>query len=254
MTTTVVGSERESVLARAKKLLDLKAGTNFTGEAAAAAAALERLLLEYNLEMADVEGVNLKPGEDYIRFKFELGVPFGALSNWRRLLVFELARASFSTAFSVPTYNTAREQYMIIVGQQTNLDMVRFLYDYLARELDGNLSKKYLQRDREKGVTTHVLRWKDAFFRGAVDEIGKRLREERRLFVKESEKAFALVPVKERELAEATKKLVPHSTRGGDYGGSNLSGAGYASGRAAGKEVSLNRPLTSGSSNGKLTG
>ena len=101
------------------------------GEAAAAAAKLQEILLKYNLEMEDIEEDSPVPDDKYVKEELELGVTSGNMINWRRILLSGIARSLMCAAFG---YQGTRQ--MVIVGQRHNIEMSRHFYDYLSSEID----------------------------------------------------------------------------------------------------------------------
>lgn len=204
------------------------------GEAAAAAAKLQEILLKYNLEMEDIEEDSPVPDDKYVREELELGVTSGNMINWRRILLSGIARSLMCAAFG---YQGTRQ--MVIVGQRHNIEMSRHFYDYLSSEIDRLADATWMKaryRSRE-----HARSWKSSFYNGAVDIVVQRLEEKYQQVSKQDSHTQALVLKNERDLDDAVGNLIGRVRK--NTVRQRHSKAGYNRGVRAGKRVNLDRPV-----------
>ena len=204
------------------------------GEAAAAAAKLQEILLKYNLEMEDIEEDSPVPHDKYVKEELELGVTSGNMINWRRILLSGIARSLMCAAFG---YQGTRK--MVIVGQGHNIEIVRHFYDYLSSEIsrlaDVTWAKARI-RTRE-----HARSWKSSFYNGAVDIVVQRLEEKYQQVSNQDSHTQALVLRNERDLDDAVGHLIGRVRK--NTVRQRHSKAGYSRGVRAGKRVNLDRPV-----------
>ena len=215
------------------------------GEAAAAAAKLQEILLKYNLEMEDIEEDSPAPDDRYVKEELELSATSGNMINWRRMLLSGIARSLMCAAFGYK--GTPR---MAIVGQAHNIVMVRHFYDYLSSEIsrlaDATWEKaRSRTRERARG-------WKSSFYNGAVDVVVQRLEEKYRQVSNRNSRAQALVLRNERGLDEAVGNLIGRVRK--NTVRQRYSEAGYRGGARAGKLVSLDRPVRGDERTGRIRG
>ena len=207
------------------------------GEAAAAAAKLQEILLKYNLEMEDIEEESPAPDDRYVKEELDLGATSGNMINWRRILLSGIARALMCAAFGYK--GTPR---MVIVGQTHNIVMVRHFYDYLSSEI-ARLADATWEKARRR-TREHGRSWKSSFYNGAVDVVVQRLGEKYRQVSERDRHTKALVLRNERELDDAVGNLIGRVRK--NTVRQRYSEAGYSRGARAGKRVSLDRPVRGG--------
>ena len=215
------------------------------GEAAAAAAKLQEILLKYNLEMEDIEEDSPVSDDKYVKEELELGVTSGNMINWRRILLSGIARSLMCAAFG---YQGTRQ--MVIVGQRHNIEMSRHFYDYLSSEIDrlaDVMWEKARYRSRE-----HARSWKSSFYNGAVDIVVQRLEEKYQQVSKQDSHTQALVLKNERDLDDAVGNLIGRVRK--NTVRQRHSKAGYSRGVRAGKRVNLDRPVDGDGGSNRLRG
>ena len=204
------------------------------GEAAAAAAKLQEILLKYNLEMEDIEEDSPVSDDKYVKEELELGVTSGNMINWRRILLSGIARSLMCAAFG---YQGTRQ--MVIVGQRHNIEMSRHFYDYLSSEIDRLADATWMKaRNRTR---EHARSWKSSFYNGAVDIVVQRLEEKYQQVSKQDSHTRALVLRNERDLDDAVGNLIGRVRK--NTVRQRHSKAGYNRGVRAGKRVNLDRPV-----------
>ena len=205
------------------------------GEAAAAAAKLQEILLKYNLEMEDIEEDSPTSDDRYVKEELELGVTSGNMINWRRILLSGIARSLMCAAFGYQ--GTHR---MVIVGQRHNIEITRHFYDYLSSEISRLADVTWVKaRNRTR---EHARSWKSSFYNGAVDIVVQRLEEKYRQVSKQDSHTQALVLKNERDLDEAVGHLIGRVRK--NTVRQRYSEAGYSRGTRVGKRVNLDQPVS----------
>jgi hypothetical protein len=249
-------SPRESILSRIKKLQALTTDRGATPEEAAAAAAkVQALLFEHNLEQADVDmsGPEEK-AEAYEDVSYTHESAKQTTINWRRKLLHRIAKHNFcDTCFTSGT----RRQY--ITGKRSNVDVVIYLYESVARQIEEMAERAAkAQPGDERKV------FKRNFALGAVSTVALRLYEQRKAderratnashatnVAKASQNAIMLRNT-ELEIKGAFAKFHP-KVASADTGSIN-SGLAYSAGQRAGHTVSLNRGVAARTPSVKIGG
>lgn len=129
--------DKDKILSRIKKLLNLQSSAETLGnegEAYAAASAVHRLLTTYNLSLRDIsektsDKLNINKSEK-ISYRSSNG------NQWKLLLLNLLAVNNYCGVLVIST-----KQRMRIVGQEDNVVVVKNLYDYLVSSF-SHLAKK----------------------------------------------------------------------------------------------------------------
>jgi hypothetical protein len=245
-----------ALLNKIEKLFNLQEGASTVGEAEAAAAAITRLMTKHNLEMAEVRQRlgDKAPKSEYEHEIFDAGGDDG----WIRGLATRIAGANFCKTYYIP--GTSR---IGIVGESGNIETVKRLLfslrdlirlearrEYRKRQKDGTLPELWVE-GRWKGrewVSGHyaeegLWRFVGSFTNGAVDGIGYALKAAKKAEQDAYAGGSALVLVKDRELQEATGRLVGNLGVGRRR---SSSGSGYKAGHAFGSNLNLGRGEISG--------
>ena len=215
------------------------------GEAAAAAAKLQEILLKYNLDMEDIEEDSSNALDKYVREDLELGVSSGGMINWRRILLSGIARSLMCAAFG---YKGASR--MVVVGHKRNIEMVGHFYGYLSWEI-SRLADIAWEKARSRS-SENARSWKNSFYNGAVDIVVRRLQEKYQQVSRQDKRSQALVLRNERDLGEAVENLVGRVRKNSVR--QRHSDAGYSRGARAGKRVNLNKPVRGKRNDNRLRG
>ena len=215
------------------------------GEAAAAAAKLQEILLKYNLEMEDIEEERSEALDKYVKEDLELGVSSGGMINWRRILLSGIARSLMCAAFG---YKGASK--MVVVGHKRNIEMVGHFYAYLSWEI-SRLADVTWEKTRSSS-SENARSWKNSFYNGAVDIIVQRLQEKYQQVSLQDSRSHALVLKNERDLDEAVVNLVGRVRKNSVR--QRHSDSGYSRGTRAGKRVNLDNPVRGKRSGNRLRG
>ena len=218
----------ERILDRIKKLQALAGNNPSEAEAQAAAAKVQALLFEHNLELRDVEGYTLQGNEEAYE-KMEHHLDANSLTmKWKSVLYHGVARHNFCQTVRHP--GTTK---LSMIGKRSNLDAVIYLSEYLIREIERFAGIEVQHILSQKAI------WKREFCYGAASRILSRLREEREQAAQSTAQSTALVVVSDRELKQAVAMHFPRLQTSSSRG-SNRTG-GYEAGRSAGAGIGLPR-------------
>ena len=214
---------------KVRRLLALATSSN-EHEAAAAAAKAQELLHRYNLSMAEVSASSSdKPaGVTYERIMVDIGNS----ASWRGVLLGSVARHNGADVISLGGGRYA------VIGEAHVVEVCRYLYEYLAREIDRFADRGWLNFH---GYESSSRRWKTGFRFGAISTIDQRLAAQRKQQGAESEQSRALIVVNDEALKRAVARYYPRLTT---RGSGRISGSGYNAGAAAGHGIGLNAALT----------
>ena len=212
-----------TILSRIRKLQALadSSQNDNVHQAAAAAAKIQSLLLQYNLTLEDVP-LGVKEESGYENFVHEI---HGSRRNdqWRIRLLSSICRNNFCKLIL-----HGRTRTVGIVGRTQNIEVVMYLYAYLWREVI-RLAKIY-NVNGERAV--HI-----DFCSGAVKTLSERLQEQRRQDTASYPTTTALVVQTDKELAEAVK-LHYGATRSTSSRGRPMSSA-FGAGSLAARTIDL---------------
>ena len=185
MTRDVEGAKRAKVLDKIKKLLALSTSSN-VNEAATAAAAAQRLMLEHKLTEVDVS-----ESQDGQMFELSMGAA-GFVSRWKFVLVTVVARAFFCEAIGL---RMGARRKVRIVGQRGDVEISSQVFKYLHREID-RLARAEVSRvaveSQVYGESVDLRHYLDSFRRGAVVAIIEKLRQGEEEFVASDSRALVL--------------------------------------------------------------
>lgn len=236
-----------SVIDKVKKLLALSLSAN-EHEAARAAEKAAELMKQWNLNRLELENMGQADKEVYTHEV--VGRDFMA---WHRHIAHEAARNNYCEMILVPRKNDkGREVHgkwdYEFIGQPSNLEVAKYIYTYLVREIQRLAAKAWSDldpyaKDVQTSVGTTEWKWRKAFETGAANTVraelaGRRKREEAATAANER----ALIVVRERDLLEAYNHFFP--ARGASKSASrNWLSDAYTQGREAGRNVSITTPI-----------
>lgn len=170
--------ELESVLKKLRKLQKLYEGAkqiNSEGEAAAAAAAIQRLLTEYNLTMSEVGSDEEK--KDEVNEQVVSGLNYKSIGgNWEYRLWYVICKWNFCKCFQ---YGVSYKR-LIIFGSKENIEVVKWMWDMLAErfvEFSKNRWKEYIKTDEYLNFKPSKDRYQRGYLQGAVEGLDAKLRE-----------------------------------------------------------------------------
>lgn len=225
-------------IAKLKALQNDKAAS--PGEVANCAALIQDLLFQYNLSEVDIETTD-HVEEAYDKEQIVIGVSSPGSKDWKVRLLSVIARNNFCRVLD---YQNTEVAYL--VGQESNREVVKNLYEYLMKELT-RLQKSAFKVAPERGYCKPYI-WKKSFLAGAVSTIDKRLKEQKTSSIAKADLAnagsgTALVVKADNSLSLAVKDLFPN-VRQTRSRMSEMYGSAFAHGVQAGNNVELNKSLT----------
>ncbi len=210
----------ERIGEKVRRLLALATSSN-EHEAAAAAAKAQELMFKYKLTAAQIPGnPDAESPITHLNFQDEKG------GRWRFRLLAGVGRYNFC---SVGKYRYGRKEYAI-VGKPEDIEVVVYLFTYLAREVEKFAAEK---RGNNLG-----LKWLTAYKRGLVDVIVYRLKQQQDTQAAESVESTALVVTIKAALSE----YMPMKGRVGDTKSHNES-SGYRVGISDGRDIPINKAV-----------
>lgn len=230
-----MNQEITAILDKIARLKTLAERPGTPEEAAAAVAAIQRLMLRYNLSEAQVSTANRNEKHGFDSVRFDLG----STMSWRSHLMNAICNYTFCKAVF-----DHKGSKVNIIGEQHNIAIVTGLYDFLVGEVMRLADVGWNALTAEDRWGSTVRSWKNAFRLGAGQTLGARLRDQFKEQAKaEDETAVnALVVVKNDALARAAREFFPNS-RASNTRASMSDQRGYVAGQIAGKGINLARQI-----------
>jgi hypothetical protein len=239
-------TEREKILDRIRKLLELSKDPDNENEAAAAAGAAQKLMEKHRIEEAMLDRT---PADEPIENERLDGKWRGRGTTWKQRLAGALAKTNQCRIY----FSGGATR---LVGRPSDMATVRYMYEYLIRELTG-LGKKWGKQFEDEygeapGRTPH-----NSFKIGAVNTISNRLyqaqKEARRHEQELAESAdrvrgmstalvrvnSAIAKIDERKAEVDTWVKKNLKLRTGRRKSFNIDGLAYGAGQNAGANVNL---------------
>ncbi len=229
--------DEQRVLERIAKLLALAESPN-EHEARAAMAAAQKLMLRHNLD---------RPAQEAARgYAFRhLGAPTGRISEHERLLATILSEHFFVETIWVPVWRVLEQKrgsVLEVCGTPANLEMAAYVHAFLTHTADE------LWRAHKRELSIDGDRDRRVFFAGVMSGFQEQLASQ-----KTRSREEGLIWLGDPGLSEFYRKRNPH-VRMVRFGGGPRTEA-REHGRAAGRQIVLNKPVASGAtSRGKLLG
>lgn len=235
-------AERERLLnklARLKALSECKTGN--PNETATAAAAMTRLMLEYKIEMAELEHQASPGGVEEVQLDHQRTQPFPI---WQSHLLHCLANANDCVSYQSTTRQWTeldgkqKTSRLHLLGRRQDLDNTRKLFTYCLQEIERLCQRwkpgrgKRLKGDFRIGVAAAVAQM--------VQEEAEAVRAEAERRAQENEqtsRALALLDRSLDEVEEAARKMGVRTTRTRSVG--SISMDAYQAGFRAGQNVVL---------------
>jgi hypothetical protein len=229
-----------AILEKIALMKDLQERAGTPGEAAAAAAGIQRLMFRYNISEIEVQRATRDESEGFDREDYNIG----GREMWKATLLNTIASFNFCRM----VYFTGRKGGNIgaLIGKKNNIIVTTNLYEFLVDELVRLAEiawREAVEEVQEQRIpfmrqpSMNAKSFKNAFYLGAVQEIRNRLREQREESVADQEGSSALVLVEEKALDDAVYKMFGRLRSGGrsTINDSN----GYRRGKSAGRSVNL---------------
>jgi hypothetical protein len=211
-----------TVIEKIQKLRRLATSAN-VNEAAAAAAAADRLIQQHGLEEAQLQADGQAPGEVAVEDRDPLCEWRGWVPQWQLSLACLLSQHYDCASYRYR--NIGRTEFRI-VGRPSDVQTMRYMYAWLTLEIE-----RLAQADRNGSGTSY----RNSFRHGAVHGVMLAMRESKKVAQAEASSA-AMVLVKSRyaEARAALAKAVPTLRSGGRIGGPS-DARGFGRGIEAGK-------------------
>lgn len=170
---------KEQIISRIKKLL--KSAESFTKigsteEAETFTSMATKLLLQYNLDMAEVEASN-EDGKRFSNWKYNEAVSYKdnqSGDRWKLDLILVLARFNFCDVVR----NRANKEFHVY-GTTDNVDIVVYLYNFLSIGLLRIAQENHVKLSDEEKKTYNRYSYLKDFLIGAVSGINEKLKKER---------------------------------------------------------------------------
>lgn len=182
----------QALIEKLRKVLALT-NSPVENEAQAAAATLQRILAEHNLTIADLESKG-QNAPKVLQSPFDLGK---AAFNWKLDLAEAIAEHYYCHAIVDRTRKTVH-----FVGRPDNVESLKMLYGWIVDQIKRLAAEDREQHKTENGEHIDPLRWQVNYGVGAVERLGRRLREQRE---------------KEQADVRSTAIVVHHQTEISDY-------------------------------------
>ena len=158
------------------------------------------------------------------------GRPALKVPAWKVRLASEVSKACLCRMFwNSGTYCSfeVRPGTFTYVGRKGNVEIAQYLFTYLERFIQDIAS------ELKKASNGLGRSWWNSWYRGCVNTIGRRLKEELKAFESQGENCRALVQDKLREATRYLDQHHPNLRQGGPTVIGDLNG--YAAGNAAGE-------------------
>lgn len=224
----------DAILNKIALLKNLASQPGTPAEAASATAAIEKLMLRYNLSQFQIDGAK-RLGFDGPRVGREFYQATSA--SWHGALINGIAGVNFCQTVYLGSGRFA------IIGHTHNIAIVTGLYEYLRDEIDrlADIGWANAIDDGQVGWRDTARTWKGGFRHGARAEVLRRLREEAKANRAAEEGSSALVPVIEQEVANALAEYYPRlESRSGS---ARINANGYGAGKVAGAGINLAKQI-----------
>ena len=225
----------QSLRDKIANIKELMARAATVGEAEAAAAAMQRLVLRHNLQPEDIDSSTKSEKEEYASNFIRVGEPRSPGLQWKINLIRVLASADFCTFIRYGDHGGDG----VLVGQPSNQEIVRQMFETTVPTVERLAETEWTfmrfdnARMYEAGYPKAAA-WKNAFKIGFSAGLSQKLWLERQKELDQIEGSGALIVVKDHELQEAVKEKVGETKSGARQKPVNLNG--YVRGVEKGRE------------------
>jgi hypothetical protein len=246
-------TESEKLLIRIKKLMRKADDPSVTPEEAETFAAKARqLLIEHKLSEESLRDVNIDrdPIKDYEKEKVKVAKRWH-VATWKMDLFYGVAKYNFCQAVKV-SYSEDADFHLI--GKETDRQVALYIYDQLIATIEAMAKREADARVRTGELSwylrgyKHPSKWMYSYSNGCVVGVLKKLKADQEAQKEEHGAVYALMVRNDRELMEATYKLIG-GIRNVKVGGSRDSGtSAYQQGVQDGQGINYSRHGVGGSS------
>jgi hypothetical protein len=233
------------VIERVAKLRRLATSSN-VHEAAAAAAAADRLMTEHGIAEASLEAAGETPAEPVTEASDPIATwARGRMAHWQHQLAYRLTLHYGCEAWQEHRYASVS---LRIVGRPSDVASVRYMYSWLVLEIE-----RLAQLHAGNGRT-----WLNSFRNGAVSGVIGAMQAEQNEVkaaarASGASSALAIVDKRGADAAAALAALHPNLRPGRSHR-SNYDGAGYEAGKQAGGRIGLQQKRMAGAGARQLPG
>lgn len=270
------------ILSRVRKLLELAKSDN-EHEAAAAAARAAELMVEHQIELAEIEAAKPEAEQRVAPAGRVVLDSFDRTVTWKWWLQSALSDAHGGVAFydRAKLAAAAGQWDAVVIGPQPALDTISYMYRYLTKEVDRLSDAAYAAEHAEcvaSRVTPPGARsWKNAFRNGAALEIARRVEEQYRATTararaasvaavrttaeqQRTSTALAIIDKQSEACLELAREEAPFlfkkdgTMKRGSSTSIGSSSTGFAAGRSAGASVSIGGGRQLGTGRGQIGG
>lgn len=222
----------EGIIDRIAKLKGLAANPGTEAEAAAAVAAIQKLMLKHDLTDFDVE-----QAKQTLRSSLGMMIINVPAANWRRVLINSIGAVSrVQVVFSIP------ETAVSIFGEHQHCLAAKGLYEYLAAVCDRIAVEQWWEQPAAVRRATTRRIWCNAFRVGMAERLSQRLREEYNRALAEENHGAALVVVYRDSINDYIQKTMG-PTAPVQIGASHSDRRAKERGFAAAEHVSLAKQI-----------
>lgn len=229
---------RERIVDRIKKMISLKNDKAATqNEVETAAALIQKLLIEHNLTMGEVNTTEAEEKYDKFCFSPEQKKMEG---KWILHLYNMMAKQNFCQTVVDPKWDNPNDRKhksfnIYIIGKSSDVEVVEYFCSWLVpviRNMANGAWNSY-QGPEKRG------RFLRGYLMGCVLGINSKLTDEKQRIVQTSEKSRALIIKRDAQLVEAVSKIFPNLGR--TRGSRSSSMDGQAKGFSDGKGMNLRK-------------
>ena len=220
-----------TILAKIKKVQALTSSSN-AGEAASAAAQFQRMMFRYNLTLQQVDGWQEQDTSKYVRQDTYIDAGWDTNLNWRRDLMHYVTKFNFCSSVALHA-----SKQVAIIGRAQNIQLCTYLFEYLSTEIVRLADEAYLQTD----ISGSSLAWRNAFYRGAINEVYKTLQAQRAQDEQQTG-GTALARTTDAQLEQAKSVHFKNLRSSGKR--TINSAQGLEQGKAAGRNIRISDALT----------
>jgi len=245
--------EHKTIIERVQKLMQLEQGAKDIGsleEAANAAEKVQRLLMKYNLEMADISRHSPESKQDMGKAVMRDVIAQKNEGQWIYRLYSVLAKHNFCdvvfTSFMMD--NRKKNKFVNLIGTKDNVEVVNFMAAQLEQRL-RELEKRAWSIGKIYGEKRNAFR--RGYFMGAAHGIDTQLDNAKKQMMQESTMTSALVIANDKALAQAVALIFPNLRTG--KAPKRLSAqVGGSMGYNDGKSMSINQGIGGNGNNNRL--
>lgn len=163
----------DKIKVKLQKLMRLYEGAkkiNSEGEANNAAAAIQRLLLQYNLSMSDISNTTEEKKDDILENVMSCYRYKSIGGDWEFKLMYVVCKWNFCKVFR---YGRTSEKRMIFFGKKENMETVKWLYEMLCEKFVAFGKQRYKEYQRTSdymlkpiGLDTYLRRYLEGCAKG----------------------------------------------------------------------------------------